>query len=114
MNGYIIEPMWFYWVRVLDNIKEIAVVALILGVVAGGFCFLVAQDCFSEEEYKLWKKKIIISFCAVVLSAIILVFVPSRETLVEMKIAEFGTYENVTTVIETIEDMTDKIIEQIK
>lgn len=114
MNGYIINPMWFYWVRVLDNIKEIAVVALILGVVVVGFCFFMAQDCFSEEEHKIYKKRTIISFCVVVLSAIMLVFVPSRETLVEMKIAEFATHENVTTVIETIEDMADKIIEQIK
>lgn len=114
MSGYIIEPMWFYWVRVLDNIKEIALVVLILGVVAVGFCLLLAQESFSEEEYKALKKKAIISFCAVVLSAIILVFVPSRETLVEMKLAEFATHENVTTFIETIENMTDKIIEQIK
>jgi len=114
MNGYIIEPMWFYWVRVLDNISGVTLGVLILGTVATVLCFLMEQDCYSEEDYKMWRKRVWASFIVVVLSAITVVFVPSSDTLVKMKLAEFGTYENVRTVIETIEDMTDKIIEQIK
>ena len=44
----------------------------------------------------------------------IIVFVPTSNTLIKMKLAEFGTYENVTTIIETIEDMADKIIDQME
>lgn len=114
MNGYIIEPMWFYWVRVLDNISGIALGALLLGLVATVMCFIAESESYFDEDEKMWRKRMRTAFVVAVLSAIIVVFVPSSETLIKMKLAEFGTYENVTIVVETIEDMTDKIIEQIK
>lgn len=114
MNGYIIEPMWFYWVKALDNIYGIAIVVSVLGLIATATCFMMAQDCYSDEEEKMWRKRTGASFVVTVLAVIMVVFVPSSDTLIKMKLAEFGTYENVTTVIETIENMTDKIIEQIK
>ena len=114
MNGYIIEPMWFYWVNVLDSINVFAVFMCILGIVGSVVCFILSHGCYSDEEYEMWKKRMKICFGALVLSAIIVIFVPSSETLIKMKLAEFGTYENVSIVVETIENMTDKIIEQIK
>lgn len=113
MNGYIIEPMWFYWIEVLDSIKIFAILMCVLGIMGSVMFFILSHDCYSDEEYKLWRKRMRISFGVLVLSAIIVIFVPSSETLIKMKLAEFGTYENVTTVVETIEDMTDKIIDQM-
>ena len=116
MSGYIINPMWFYWVDVLDGLESIIVIlAYLIGV--GGFIggLIYCADNYIDDEEKprviRWVK-----IWAVTISVLILltVLIPSKETMIQMQLAKFGTYENVGHVIETIQDATDYILEHLK
>lgn len=116
MNGYIIEPMWFYWVDVLAGLKEVfIIVACVAGVCGGmGILFYCADNYMDEEE----KSKVIkwVKIWAVIISTLILlaILIPSKETMIQMQLAKFGTYENVEKAIEAIQDATDYILEHLK
>lgn len=117
MSGYIINPMWFYWVDVLDGMKQVFfILACIIGVggFMGGLIYSVDNYKIDDEE----KPKLIrwVKIWAVTISMLILltVLIPSKETMIQMQLAKFGTYENVERAIEAIQDATDYILEHLK
>lgn len=109
MNGYIINPMWFYWIGIADAIKcTMCIIAALLLVIAGT-CF----DIFIDEEPKLCKKIIPKIAVAGMTCLIIALFVPSKETLIEMQIAKYATWENAEWTINAIKDAVDYIVDAI-
>ena len=116
MNGYIINPSWFYWVNVIEGT---GIVATILAIMATLLCVIglplyyvdVAYD--DEDEKKFWKiAKRLIIICLVLW--IICIFIPSKETLIEMQVAKYATYENAEWTVETIKQAVDYIINALK
>lgn len=104
MSNVIIDPMWFYWIQVVDAIKTLLAVISVIGM---GTMTGMALINFFEENKKLVKRYI----CTVVLFTILLtvaLLIPERKTLIQMKIAEYATYENVDFVIEKITDVAEK------
>ena len=45
---------------------------------------------------------------------ILTILIPSKETMIQMQLAKFGTYENAGKAIEAIQDATDYILEHLK
>lgn len=116
MSGYIINPMWFYWVDVLNGLELLFVIlasALGVGGFIGALCYS-ADNYIGEEE----KPKLIrwVKIWAVITSMLILlaILIPSKETMIQMQLAKFGTYENAEKALETIQDATDYILEHLK
>lgn len=112
MTGPIIDPKWFYWLQVCDSIRFLFfLLAAFLGIAAGVLALIMME--MYEEELRKAKNTII------VLSVFIFVFVvagiltPSKETMIEMEIAKHVTYESAATVIETITDTTDELLEKL-
>lgn len=118
---YIINPMWFYWLSVVDKACQLALTAAILLVILSAALFIAAacQNAVDEEcfEYTTGVKMQKIATAAVAVAAIlfiICVFVPSKETLIEMQIARFTTVENAEWALDAIKSATDYIVSAIK
>lgn len=118
MSDYIINPMWFYWLNVIDTLKYVlcsvgAVFALISVVL---FIIFIAS-AWAEDELessmpfvKKFIPVVIISFSLVMIS----VFIPSKTTMIEMELARHVTYTNAENAKEDIREIVDYIIEKAK
>lgn len=115
MSGYIINPMWFYWVDVLGGLDLTFTVLASIAVVGGiifGFAWLEVEYIEEEEKPKVIK---VVKKWAVLTSILIMltILIPSKETMIQMQLAKFGTYENAEKAIEAIQDATDYILERL-
>lgn len=115
--NYIINPIWFYWINVADELRCIAIIAIVLSGVATlvlTFVALVNSDWKEDDEFqfaiKILKKTIVIF----VISCITLVFLPSKNTLIEMQIAKYVTKENAELTIDAIKTAVDYIMQAIQ
>ena len=125
MTGYIIHPAWFYWLNVVDAIGtflEVIVVFSIGGTIASTIGYLICHgsianfpDYSDGEKARLpvWKRILKICIITAAVAGVFLVFIPSKNTLIEMQIARYATYENAEWTIETIKAAVDYIIEAI-
>ena len=115
-GGYIINPSWFYWLNVVEGA---GIVVTILAMMATILCVLGLPMYYGEEVYNdedkkaFWKiaKKLII-LCIVLW--IVYIFIPSKETLIEMQVAKYATYENAEWSVEAIKQAVDYIINALK
>lgn len=115
---YIINPMWFYWINVVSTIKVIllfleigTIIALSFGVVE---YFLTNKDSSFTGEFEASVKLIRISLPIAIVTAILLIFVPGKQTMIEMQIAGYATTENAEWTVETIKTAVDYIVESMQ
>ena len=125
MTGYIINPAWFYWINVIDAIREFLVAIIVLsslGIIASVIGYLICVDCIesfpnnSDGEaaaMPVWSRILKICIISAFVSGIVVVFLPSKNTLIEMQIARYATYENAEWTTETIKAAVDYIVEAI-
>lgn len=125
---YIINPIWFYWLSVVDRACQlVCTAAILLFVFSVGFLIVVAfcrhivfdcDECSKGcSEYKAGGKVqrvAIVLFVVAVILFIIYVFIPPRETLIEMQIARFTTVENAKWALDAVKSATDYIVSAIK
>lgn len=115
MNGYIIDPMWFYWVSVADSLKELCI-ALPIVIFAVGVIFSIFaySDLDDDDDKKAFIKTRLIAAAFLLLILIIAIFIPSKETLIQMEIAKHATYENTEVLMQKIKEASDYILENLK
>lgn len=106
---YIINPMLFYWLDIVDTVKTVLLVAIIIiGIVF--VCMIISH--YVDDEPK--KKTIIRMGVALAVIIVACIFIPSKQTLIEMQIARYATKQNVEVGIEAIKSATDYVIEAIQ
>lgn len=124
--NYIINPSWFYWLGVVNSMRGFILVAFIVAVTIIGVALIVIpvnvkliQDdpSISDDERKAVRfftkaLKVAIGMCVV--SALFLVFVPSKDTLIEMMIAKQATYENATWTLDALKSAVDYVVQAIQ
>lgn len=109
----IINPWFFYLVNLLDRALVVAIIVLIISVICVVFTFFVLSDeCFDEEEAKTLKKWNKVSIIALLISTIMLVAVPSKETVYEMVVANYITENNIEAAKDNAKDLIDYIIDK--
>lgn len=109
---YIINPMWFYWMHVLENARVVLGVAIVSCIVAAAISAgLWADECISGQKLKTLETTflIIIAVCCLLFP-----FLPSKETMIEMMVAKYATVENAEMTVEAIKNLIDYIIEAVK
>jgi len=115
---YIIDPMWFYWLNVVDSAKTIVYVVFVVSIIAvivGTVVVLSNREYGADdEEYIVGKKILKISIPLVVVFALAVVFIPSKKTMIEIQVAKYATYENAEWTVEAIKSAVDYIVEAIK
>lgn len=103
MSNYIIDPSWFYWVSVFEALKVVCVVI-------GAVLILITIMYLAEEGFD-WGAVLLIFFVLVFLAGA--VFIPDRQTMYQMMIAKYATYENANLTVEAIKSAVDYIVEKI-
>lgn len=124
--SYFIDPSWFYWVNVLNGVRGL-LIGLLCPSIIGAICLeigiLIDKDMIREfptiseqekREIPIFKKLLILSIIVVIVSALALIFIPSKDTLIEMMIAKYITHENVETTVNTLKDVVDYITRTIQ
>lgn len=111
MNEYIIKPMWFYWLSIVDNLMGVLIIFAICLALASIASLFVYMDCGDYAPYfaKRWYRFLIAS----IVLAVIFIFIPSKKTLIEMEIARHATQSNVEQIFSYIDEKADKIIDAL-
>lgn len=117
---YIINPMWFYWVSVIDSIRMATIAVLVISIgtvvvlaISIGISFYELGGYCGDDDQK-YKKFFKIAIPLVIVSTLIIIFLPSKDTLIEMQIAKYATIENANMTFDAIKDTVDYIINAIK
>lgn len=117
MSGYIVDPMWFYWLQVCGFLNGAFTFAgacgVILFLVIRGGVVLFSDELIEETAKKIARTVKIGSIISII-ALIVGMLIPSEETLIKMEIAKNATYENVEIVMEEITNAADHIIEELK
>ena len=117
MNDYIINPWFFYYINMANDVLGVlwlgAVISVATAVVAG--CVVTGSYEAKEPGWRrIWvpilKKAIVVAVLCV--SGIILV--PSREAIIQMTIASKVTYTNVKAVKKEAKHLVDYVITKSK
>ena len=124
--NYIINPSWFYWLGVIESMRYFMVAAFIISIAAIVVAIIVVPvdiriirdfPDMSDDERKsvqFFTKVLKAAIWALVISGLILLFVPSKETLIEMMIAKQATYENATWTLDTLKSAVDYVVQAIQ
>lgn len=124
--NYIINPSWFYWLGVVQSMRGFMLAAFIVAIIIIGVALIIIPvnvklirdyPSISDDERKVVRfftkaLKVAISVC--VASGLFLVFVPSKETLIEMMIAKQATYENATWTVDALKNAVDYVVQAIQ
>lgn len=124
--NYIINPSWFYWLGVVQSIRSFMVAAFIVAIIIIGVSLIIIpvevkmiQDfptmCADERKAVMFFTKALkISIGVCIVSALFLIFVPSKDTLIEMMIAKQATYENATWTLDALKSAVDYVVQAIQ
>ena len=120
---YIINPWFFYFANLLDSFWTLASIVLflaIVGTVGFGIWWVMeayASDFFVHDDNespfaKFCKKMIKSSVITTIISAVLMIVVPTEETVNKMMISSFVTKENVEKTKEEAKEIVDYITEK--
>ena len=110
---YYINPLWFYFISIAENLSFLmGVLALISFGFIFIYCFfgLIDKDLSPMESLE-GKRSLIIIF---IISTILAIFIPSKETCEEMLIASCVTHENVDYAENEVKELVDYIFEKVE
>lgn len=108
----IINPWLFYLIDLFGGIKGLSefVLAGLVIVIVPSIPFRIVDP----DEGLFTKKYFKYMAILVVISCIVMLVIPSKETMYKMVVAQNVTYENVEIASETIKDSVDYIIEKMR
>ena len=124
--NYIINPSWFYWLGVVESMRYFMIAAFIVSIAVVVVSAIIIPmnismirdfpDMSNDERktVQFFTKALKIAIGVLVISGLVLVFVPSKETLIEMMIAKQATYENATWTLDTLKSAVDYVIKAIQ
>ena len=124
--NYIINPSWFYWLGVVNSMRGFMLVAFIVAIILIGVSLIIIpvnvkliQDypSISDDERKavrFFTKALKVASSVCIVAGLFLVFVPSKETLIEMMVAKQATYENATRTVDALKSAVDYVVQAIQ
>ena len=108
--NYIIDPMWFYWINVFEGVK--LCLAIVGGTAAAIFGLLTIFG-YTESDDEMCKHSLVFTLIGFAL-VIVSVFVPTKQTIIEMMIAKYATYDNAEWTVDAIKQAVDYIVQTIE
>lgn len=113
MTNYIINPSWFYWINVVDGLRFVATfVVILLGITAAAVSLVC---CEGEKRANVQLKKIMpILWVVWIASVLVLIFIPSKDTLITMMVAKYATYENAGLTVDALKSAIDYVVQAIQ
>ena len=122
MNEPIISPWLFYWLEVLHNLRGVMVGILLLSTMIAAFSPIFFADDNLREFFRTIIRSKFLRNCVIAIvfmSAIGLLFVPTKETALRMVVASYATPQNIEFITEKtgkaidggVDYIVDKIVE---
>lgn len=115
---YIISPWFFYLINVVEGIDVVSIILTVAGILTTAAGTIIFFDNFdygeNDKDRKLGKQIIRISIPIVIVSVILIIFLPSKQTLIEIQVAKMATYENAKWTIDALKEFVDYIVEAAK
>lgn len=113
--NYIVDPSWVYWMNISNVMKMMCLIIGGVGIIALIIAVPVClAEAFDEDDYaKIRKWGIPIASVSIIL-ILAGVFIPSKETLITMKVAELATKENIALTAQQLKEIVDYIINALK
>lgn len=113
MNNYIINPSIFYWINVINTIRNITIATSIISLAClllTSIFYFVDIDAGEDkvETAKKYHKLIFITSIIAAISTIIIIFIPDKITMIEMLITR-TIYENQQFTLQDIKEAVDYI-----
>lgn len=113
--NYVINPMIFYWLQVIDIVWCLAVVAMIICAILAmfmSFCLIDSSPEWEEDKKfrKVRKTAIVIGLCCLA----IMIFLPNKDTALAILISKLATKDNVNLTLEGVKKAVQYIIEASK
>lgn len=105
----IVNPWLFYMADLVNSLNCASFCVSMFSI----FAFFVFLVCYidNKDEFSLkWLKRSVAIFCS---AAILLVLLPSKETVYKMYLAKMITHERVDNTLEAIKENTNVIIKSI-
>lgn len=124
--NYIINPSWFYWLGVVNSMHGFILAAFIVAIILIGASLILIMwntemirgfpnMCDGERKsVQFFTKTLKVAIGVCVASGLVLVFVPSKETIIEMMIAKQATYENATWTVDALKNAVDYVVQAIQ
>ena len=124
--NYIINPSWFYWLGVVNSMRGFMLAAFIVAIIIIGVALIIIPvnvkliwdyPRISDDERKVvrfFTRALKVSIGVCIVAVLFLVFVPSKETLIEMMIAKQATYENATWTVDALKSAVDYVVQAIQ
>src|SRR5574344_1511845 len=110
MNTPIINPWMFYFMGISDSLKEFSLAAsFFLGIPSAILLFLSIGEYDSDNTRRYCIRCIYIALCLVALNIVL----PSQRTLIYMTVAQNITYENLDKTSNTVDKLTEYIIQTV-
>lgn len=113
--NYIVDPSWVYWMNVASAMKVLCLmiggIGMVAMIIAVPIC---VADAFDDDDYATIRKWAIPITSVSIIFILAGVFIPSKETLITMKVAELATKENITLTAQQLKEIVDYIINAIK
>lgn len=114
---YIINPSWFYWISVVRSAEILSAIAC--GLSLSAMVILLAtwiteHDCWDDDDERTFKRTFRPVVVAAVVFTLLTVFIPTRNTLIEMQVARFATYSNAEWTVDAIKSAVDYVIDAIQ
>lgn len=109
----IVSPWVFYLIDTISNLFAALMLVVIVSAGTAAVAWLISLIGEEETIIKKWTKRIYPPLIVCIISLIIMVFIPSQETMYKMLVANFVTYENVETATDVIKDSVDYIFEKL-
>ena len=111
--NYIIDPMWFYWVQIINALRIACIAGIAISVFIAVFGGLAIND-FVCNEGKAYKVLFITCGIVFTISVIGAIFIPSRDTLISMMVAKYATYDNAQSVVDAVKSAVDYVVQAIQ
>lgn len=116
---YIINPMWFYWLQIIDSLRTVCVLFAVFSSIACTIiwciaCYELSYSNPEDEDYRRYKRIAVILTPVTVFFILCIIFLPSKNTMIEMQIARYATRQNVEFGIDAIKSATDYVIQAIQ
>lgn len=111
----IVSPWVFYAMTVVDSLTILSVIVMILSVIVvglSGVIKLIDMSYYPDEDLqKVCSNLIHKTLPVLVVSAILVTFVPNSTTITKMLVAQNVTYERVEVATDTVEKVYEDIME---
>lgn len=103
----LINPWYVYLIGIVEPIREVAATFSFIGTVAS-CVFLFIYLCCDEDdrEYKKTLRILKLSLFITIPNILMLILIPSKETLIQMYVASLTTPENLQTIKDLGESLT--------